>query len=357
MTVRIGIIGSGFARAAYLPALRHVPEARVVAITSGRLERARAAAGAFGVPHATDDWRALLRDHELDLVCIATPTDLHAPMTLAALDAGAHVLCEKPTAMDAAEAQAMRDRAAELGRIGLIGHELRFDPNRRRMAEWIAAGAIGEVLHAHVTHATPGWAARDGRRAGDWKALAERGGGLLGAHGSHQIDLLRWWFGPVVATFARLETLTPDRVDPATGAAWTATADDFVHLLTAHDRCRHADVRLSAVAPVAHENATVVHGREGTLLLRHEDESLHMARPGGAFGDVTLRDPNADLPGIGPGVWNVATVGLLRELCAAIDEGRAPAAGATLDDGWRNQRVLDAARQAHAERGWIRVDA
>jgi predicted dehydrogenase len=149
----------------------------------------------------------------------------------------------------------------------------------RRMAEWIAAGAIGEVLHAHVTHTTPGWAARDGRRAGDWKALAERGGGLLGAHGSHQVDLLRWWFGPVVAAFARLETLTPDRVDPDTGAAWTATADDFVHLLTEHDRCRHADVRLSAVAPVAHDNATVVHGREGTLLLRHEDESLHVARP------------------------------------------------------------------------------
>ncbi len=357
MTLRVGIIGSGFARAAYLPALRHVPEARVVAIASARLERARAAAAAFGVPHATDDWRALLRDHELDLVCIATPTDLHAPMTLAALDAGAHVLCEKPTAMDAAEAKAMRDRAAEVGRVGLVGHELRFDPNRRRVAEWIAAGAVGEVLHAHVTHATPGWAARDGRRTGDWKALAERGGGLLGAHGSHQVDLLRWWFGPAVATFARLETLTPARVDPDTGAAWTATADDFVHLLTAHERCPHADVRLSAVATVAHENATVVHGREGTLLLRHDDETLHVARPGGAFEDVTLRDPNADLPGVGPGVWNVATVGLLRELCAAIGEGRAPAAGATLDDGWRNQRALDAARQAHAERRWVRVEA
>jgi predicted dehydrogenase len=165
MTVRVGIIGSGFARAAYLPALQHVPSARVVAIASARLERANEAATAFGVPHASDDWRALLRDHELDLVCIATPPDLHAPMTLAALEAGAHVLCEKPTAMDAAEARAMRDRAAELGRIGLIGHELRFDPNRRRVAEWIATGAIGEVLHAHVTHATPGWAARDGRHA------------------------------------------------------------------------------------------------------------------------------------------------------------------------------------------------
>ena len=74
----------------------------------------------------------MLAEHPLDLVCIATPTVQHAPMTLAALDAGAHVLCEKPTAMNAAEARAMLDRAETLGRVHMIDHELRFNPNRRR---------------------------------------------------------------------------------------------------------------------------------------------------------------------------------------------------------------------------------
>ena len=72
---------------------------------------------------------------------------------------------------------------------------------------------------------------------------------------------------------------------------------------------------------------------------------------------VVIASPNTDLPGVAPGVWTVATVGLLRELCDAIRAGRAPTAGATFEDGWRNQHVLDAARQAHAERRWVRVDA
>ena len=71
-----------------------------------RATSADAAAAAFGVKHAYDDWRRMLADHQLDLVCIATPTVTHAEMALAALDAGANVLCEKPTSMDAGEAKA-----------------------------------------------------------------------------------------------------------------------------------------------------------------------------------------------------------------------------------------------------------
>src|SRR5690625_3167682 len=117
VTIRVGIIGASFARAAYLPALRQIPDAKVVAIASARLQSATSTAEEFGVSAAYDDWQEMLRNHELDLVCIATPTDTHGPMTLAALKAGAHVLCEKPMAMDAAEAAQMPELAASLGRI------------------------------------------------------------------------------------------------------------------------------------------------------------------------------------------------------------------------------------------------
>ena len=137
--MKIGIVGASFARAAYLPALRHVEGAEVVALASSRIESARSAAEEFGIPAAYDDWQAMLDKHQLDLVLIATPTDLHAPITLAALERGAHVLCEKPTAMDAGEARAMLDKANALGRVGMIDHELRFNPNRQRVAEMIAS--------------------------------------------------------------------------------------------------------------------------------------------------------------------------------------------------------------------------
>jgi predicted dehydrogenase len=131
--MKVGIIGASFARAAYLPALRHVAGAEVVAIASGRLSSARAAAEEFGVPQAYDDWQEMLDRHHFDLVCIATPTVLHAPQALAAIAKGCHVICEKPTAMDAAEAKAMWDAAEAAGRVHMIDHELRFNPNRARV--------------------------------------------------------------------------------------------------------------------------------------------------------------------------------------------------------------------------------
>jgi predicted dehydrogenase len=357
MPIRVGVIGASFAKAAYLPALRHIADAHVVALASARLESARAAADAFDVPHAYDDWQAMLREHAFDLVCIATPTDTHAPMTLAALEAGAHVLCEKPTAMDASEARAMRDRAAARGRIALMGHELRFNPNRRAIAELVASGAIGEVRHAHISNVTPGWADPASRPKGDWWSLAERGGGRLGANGSHQVDLLRWWCGEVTAVCARVATMIPDRIDRATAEPWTATADDFVHLLLHQERSRHSDVLMSGVARHNLDNVTQIFGSEGTILLSNRDERLLLAAPGGDFEDVSRPDPNADLPGVGSGIWNVSFVALFQELCAAIREGRPVGQGATFEDGWRNQVVLDAAKRSSLERRWIDVGA
>jgi predicted dehydrogenase len=357
MSIRVGVIGASFAKAAYLPALRHVPGAQVVALASARLESARSTAEAFGVPHAYDDWRSMLAEHRFDLVCIATPTDTHAPMTLAALDAGANVLCEKPTAMDADEARAMRDRAAELGRVSMMGHELRFNPNRRKLAELVRSGAIGEVRHAHITNITPGWADPAARPKGDWWSLAERGGGRLGANGSHQVDLLRWWFGEVLSVMGVVETVIPNRLDRQTGEPWTATADDFVHLMLRQERSHYSDVVMSGVARHNMDNVTQIYGSEGTILLTNGDERLLIGKPGGSFEEISVSDPNAGLEGVGKGIWNVSFVALMQELCGAIAEGRPVTAGATFEDGYRNQLVLDAAKRADAERRWVEPGA
>lgn len=357
MPTRVGIIGASFAKAAYLPALRHIPAAEVVALSSARLESAQSAAQSFAVPHAYDDWRTMLQNHEFDLVCIATPTDTHASMTLAALDAGAHVLCEKPTAMNAEEAKGMRDRAAELGRMGLIGHELRFNPNRRKVASLVQSGAIGEVRHVHIANITPGWADPSARPKDDWWLLESRGGGRLGANGSHHADLLRWWFGEATAVTGRAVTMIPNRTDPKTGEPWTATADDVVHMTLELEHAPIADVFLSGVARHNMGNLTQIFGSEGTILLSNDDESLLIGAPGQSFEDVSVSDPNADLPGVGKGIWNVSYVAFMQELCQAIEEGRPVQQAATFEDGLRNQRVLDAVKLATTERCWIDVHA
>lgn len=353
MTIRVGIIGASFARAAYLPALRQIPDAKVVAIASARLQSATSTAEEFGVSAAYDDWQEMLRNHELDLVCIATPTDTHGPMTLAALKAGAHVLCEKPMAMDAAEAAQMQELAASQGRIGIIGHELRFNPTRRRIHELIQSGALGEIRHVHIANVSSGWSDPAGRPLNDWWSLEKRGGGRLGANGSHQIDLLRWWFGEVEQVSGQIRTVVSDRIDKNTGEAWKATADDFVHMTLVLERAQFADAVLSGVASHNMGNTTQIFGSEGTVILSNDDEKLWFAAANEEFQDLSVEDPNASLPGINPGIWNVSYVGLMQELCAAIQADRPLTDGATFEDGYRTQLVMDAVRQSNVERRWI----
>ena len=353
MPVRVAVIGASFARAAYLPALTVMPNVETVAVASAHLSRAEEAADAFGVAHAYDDWRAMLRDHAPDLVCIATPTALHAPMTLAALEAGAHVLCEKPTAMDASEAKAMLTAAQAAGRCHMIDHELRFNPNRKKVKRLLDEGALGEIRHVTISNVSNSWSNPASRPSDDWWSLAEMGGGRLGANGSHQVDLLRWWFGEIASVSGQVQTLVPERFGKGDGRPWTATADDAVQFSAAFEAGPTAHVFLSGVASHNLDNTTHIFGSEGTLLLHNSDERLLFARSGHDFEDISVSDINAGIAGIGSGIWNVSVVALLRELVSAVEEARPPREGATFVDGYRNQTILDAIRRSTSERRWI----
>lgn len=353
MTIKAAVIGASFARAAYLPALATIDDVEIVAVASARLQSAQSAASAFNVPHSYDDWRVMLERHAVDLVGIATPTIHHAPMTLAALEAGAHVLCEKPMAMNSDEARQMLEKAEALGRVHIIGHELRFNPTRRKLKQLIDDGAIGQVRHVNIVNITPTWGDPATRPAGDWWSMAEMGGGRLGANGSHQIDLLRWWLGDIGAISGVVKTMVPDRVDKDTGEAWTATADDIATFTAEMQNGAIATVFMSGVARHNLGNHTQIFGSEGTILLSNEDEKLLVARAGESFQGTTVNDPNADLPGINKGIWNVSFVGLMQELTAAIREGRSLRAGATFADGLQCQLAMDAVVESWQTRRWI----
>jgi predicted dehydrogenase len=355
MTIRAGVIGASFARAAYLPALRTIEDVELVAVSSARLDSARSAADAFGVPHAYDDWRVMLDRHALDLVAIATPTVYHAPMTLAALEAGAHVLCEKPTAMNAGEAHQMLERADALGRVHAIGHELRFNPNRRKIRQLLADGAIGYVRHVNIVNVSSTWGDPASRPSGDWWSLADMGGGRLGANGSHQIDLLRYWLGDIAAISGQVATMVPNRVDKATGEPWTATADDQVSFSAEMQNGALVSVFLSGAARHNIGNHVHIFGSEGTIKLADADEKLWLAHAGEDYADVSETDPNASLPGIGKGIWNVSVVAMMQAIASAIREQRPLQTGATFADGLAAQIAMDAVRQSSAERRWIPV--
>lgn len=354
--LNVGIIGASFARDAYLPAFAHLDGAEVVALASGRMSSAQKAAEPHGIEAVYDDWEAMLAAHDLDLVCIATPTVMHAPMTRAALARGASVLCEKPTAMNAGEARDMLAAARAANKLHMIDHELRFNPTRARIAEMIRNGDLGEIRHVNVANIGASWNDPASRPKGDWWSDAAMGGGRLGANGSHQVDMLRWWLGEPTSVVGQALTVVPDRIDRATGEKWTATSDDLSHFTLEMRSGALCQVFMSGVAAANMGNMTQVFGSKGTITLNNADEKLFFAKAGQSFEEVPVDVPDARLDGLNKGVWNISVLAALRELTSAIAEKRELAHGATFVDGVRNQMVLDAVVVSTASRKWEDLD-
>ena len=344
--LRVGFIGSGFARRVQLPALAFVPGVKATAIASGHRANAEAAAREFGLAHVFTDGTDLARSPDVDLVVVSSTPDSHARYAIAALEAGKHVLCEKPMALDGFEAAQMVTASEQHpDRLAWIDHELRYEPNRRRARELIRANAIGEVRHIELS--LKPYLRGDGRpQASDapwnWWFDAARGGGILGAVGSHLIDLCRFWTGSEITYVAGLaETFVTQRRDE-TGTMRPVTADDFASCVLQTGSGAVATVTLSTVAHHGPGHLGQVTGSEGTLVLSGETK-LELGKAGGPLEDISAPDdlwektkPN--------NMWARAFVRLMREMVQVIGGAMPQGEPATFRDGWQVQRVLDAIR-------------
>jgi predicted dehydrogenase len=150
-----------------------------------------------GAPFWTDDYRRLLERDDVDAVSVCVPTYLHAEVTVAALESGKHVLCEKPPARNAAEARAMQRAAADAGRILMYGFSVRFRAAHATLKRWIDAGELGRIYAARA-----GWMRRRGNPRGWFTEKARAGGGAMIDMGIHGLDLAWWLMGKPAPTAA-----------------------------------------------------------------------------------------------------------------------------------------------------------
>lgn len=349
--VGIGIIGAGFARSTQIPGFRACEGARVVAIASGHRENAERVAREFDIEHVMDDWREVIAREDVDLVSIVTPPVTHMEMTLFALDAGKAVLCEKPMAMNAEEADAMRRRADEKGLLALIDHELRFLPGRLKAQEMLRDHEIGNIHHAKLLFRSDSRAVLDHKW--DWWSDAASGGGALGAIGSHAIDAFRWLLGTEISqVFCSLATRVAERRDERSGEMRRVTTDDEANLILRFEdndlvQGATATVSLSVVESGRSEHRLEVFGSKGAVRIEEGGE-LWKAQTGAKDWTLIETERGALAQGMRDGGWSRGFTLFSRAIVEALREGRNTIDGAaTFEDGYRTQLVLDAARRSH----------
>jgi len=347
--IRVGVIGTGFGAAVHIPALQFLPETEVVAICSRRPERARAAAADHGIPSFVTDFREMVRDPQIDAVVVASPPHLHHVMSLAALEANKHVVCEKPMARNLAEARDMVKIAARMGVVAMVNHEFRFLPIRRRIKELVEAGFLGEPHAATIVVHRSSLNDPYGRPFG-WLMEQEKAGGMLGATGSHYVDALRWWFGEVTSVAGAVSTLVKRRRVAGSSQMATVDADDNYAVMLRFANGAIGTIHVTATAAFEGDEDLFLSGSEGTLQVR--DGLLW----GAQRGDRELRevevaeDLHDDLPPF-EHFLTAPTVRLLQEWVRAIQTGKP--ASPSFADGVKVQELLDGVSRSSHQGRWI----
>lgn len=356
--IRIGIIGTGFARKVQIPAFQAVENAEIVSVASGHLENAERTAREFGIEHYTDNWRETIKK-DIDLICITTPPKTHYEMTLAALERGLAVLCEKPMAMNVAEAREMTEKAEEKGVLALIDHELRFQNGRRKARKLLHEGAIGKVINAKYNFRNASRGTTD--VPWNWWSDKSEGGGALGAIGSHIIDSFRWFTGAEISSvFCQLQAHVKERRDEKTGAMREVTTDDETLMIL-----RFADnnltegatgiVSVSMVEPPKYQNRIEFFGAEGAMRVNYRGEIFLAGKDDKDWREIEVEfdKPLENVPdtGFSRGFTSFAPkiIDALREGITKIENA------ATFYDGLKVQEVIDAAHESNETGAVVKI--
>ncbi len=347
--IRVGIIGTGFGASLHLSALRECADFEAAAICSRRADRARAAAIDHGIPAHFSDYRDLVRDANIDAVIVASPPHLHHPMSIAALEYGKHVLCEKPMARNLAEARDMQRIADRVGTVTMVNLQMRFHPTRMRVAELIGEGYIGEPHAASiVVHRSSLNDPHD--RPWGWLMELEKAGGMLGATGAHYLDTLRWWFGEVKAVTGAVATMVRQRRLPDSSAMAKVDADDNFAVILRFANGALGTIHVSATAGHEGDEEVTLSGSDGSLAIRNG--RLQGAR----LGDFSMNElpiPDRLMGGLIPGGHYLVqpTTLLLRSWARAIRDG--VPASPSFADGVKTQELIDGALRSSQQGRWI----
>jgi predicted dehydrogenase len=375
----IGMVGYAFMGRAHSQAWRNVASffdlplrPRMAAICGRDQAAVAAAATRLGWPAWETDWKRLVQRDDVDLVDVCTPGSSHAEISIAALEAGRHVLCEKPLANTVDEARAMAaaaERAATGGVRAMVGFNFRRVPAVALARQLVAAGRLGPIRHVRAAYLASH--ALDPELPLAWRHQAsEAGSGALGDLGAHAVDLAQHLAGDRIAGVSALtETFVRERPLPGGGGArGPVTVDDAALFIARFGGGALGSFEATRLAAGHTEGLAVeLNGELGSVVwelgalneLRLFDATEEPATQGFRRIQVT----RAEHPYAGAWWPDGHTIGYehtftheVRDLIQAIADGRDPEP--TFADGLQVQEVLDAVqRSAASGAGWTEVGA
>lgn len=362
--IRVGVLGAGaWARGAHIPGYRRDPRCRIVAIADVEIDRARRAAREFDIPLAAADARELIDRDDIDLIDVCTPSHTHFELAWAALEAGKHVLCEKPVAYDYRDTRRARDLAKARGCKTKVGLTFRYSPAMRYMRELVAEGFIGTPFIFNGFEQNSQWLdpmnpLRQVDPEADQSILQVSS---LEGYGAPIIDLAHLFVGSdLLQVVGTMRNFIPERMVRATGRMMRMNIDDGDIFLGEFANGALCSVQTSFVTVGNYPGIEArIYGSTGALMCRLVEEAgicetLRAATP----DQVEFRElevPARFYPAGGSRRESWRTLfyaNLIRSFLDEILQGDGNTEGDFGDAAWV-QEVINAVEQSFRERRWV----
>jgi predicted dehydrogenase len=358
VNLRVGVIGVGWGSHVQVPAFRAADGFEPVALCARTPERLNKVADKLGIADTSLDWESFVTRDDLDVISVATPTTLHCEMTLAALDAGKAVLCEKPLAGELDAARDMVAAAQKSDRPTACCFENRWNPDWLAVSDTVRSGFLGKTYVARVSRSAAYWHPSHAPQA-RWMYDRAQGGGYLAGMLVHDLDFLCNLLGRPESVCAEVRSSEPLRALPD-GETINVTADDTAALLLHMESGVLAILSVSVIGAHADHYRLELFGADGTVV---GDGDLRSADYWRAAAGADIRSPLAiserspthpeHVPRGLAGHAARAMALMLEDWLPAFDGAVSNAA--TFEDGLLSLAVIDAAHRSSEGGGWVRV--
>jgi predicted dehydrogenase len=356
--LRVAIAGLGFGESVHLPALRSCPGTEPVALWHPRTERLEAACRQAELP-GHSDFNALLDDPGIEAIVIATPPGPRYALARQALEAGKHLLLEKPVALCADQVEDLQRLALQRGLTVAVDFEYRAVPLFQQLAALVASGALGELVLVKFDWLMGSRA--DTSRPWNWYSQAAEGGGVLGALGTHAFDTLHWLVGPSRRLQAQLSTTIHQRpLADGSGRLASVDAEDIalvqLNLETPQGSSVPAQLNLSSVTRRGRGCWLELYGRDGTAVLGSDNQADYVHGFGLWLSQAgePLRAVDSDPRWSFTRTWEDGRIAPVERIhgwwSAAVREGRPMLPG--LGEALLSQRCCDWARSGQGGSGF-----
>ena len=356
--VNVAVVGTGFGRKVHIPGFQTHHRTDVAALYHRDRETARAIAAEHKIPMATDRLETIIERDDIDAVSLATPPFLHYEMGRAILEAGKHLLLEKPTTLNVEEAKELAGIANAHNGVITLDFEYRFVPEWQHFAELLSSGYVGCPRLIRVDWLMSSRANPD--RPWNWYAQKNLGGGALGALGSHTFDYIPWLFGSVRRLSASLHTSIESRPDPNAGNEQKQVDSDDVCAVTmemANGAPCHVSISSATYAGRGHW--VEVYGDRGSLAIGSPSQTdyIYGFKVWGAkAGEERVELPvpeRLEFPKRYPDGRLSAFLRVVEVFVQGIDRGRAVAP--SMQEGIYSQLLMDLTHESSRRGCWVDV--